>query len=369
MPVLKSSRLIVGPFAVILAAAFLLGACRSEVAPVEEAEENAAQAETVVEEPQSTGPRQRVIKVGHEWSSCAEDSLPLAFTLTNEDGSWSEAGELSTSESSDEVEFDIPLDAGDSFTVNFGEDPGLVGCLMPEVTSVTQVFGTADQWQSLEQEGLDFRITLDEAPLLSASWEDADGYSYQFELIEPQSQIAVDIENAKPGYVIMEYMFGYQASLQNTTPGRIAPVPLITVTPIWSQGNVVCDLLIPTPYFTDSDETGGFCTVNGWHAMTNVTDANPSELPVDASENLNAYPMFLPTNMRAQAAAEVPEDVAEAVERELNDPEGWVLGVEYSTGGNTASNPMPVHVSSCDVWAGKPHQRVLASSLDIGCGV
>lgn len=186
--------------------------------------------------------------------------------------------------------------------------------------------------------------------ILTDTWTDDIGYTYSFELQRPQATVASDALNAKPGYVLIDWMYTSLGELSNQTPDRNAPLPSLQVQPIWSSSTALCAYASPDDHnfrqglsYPDSDNEDQWCTL----AASLEKLHGPDTIDVDGSAPVE--------NTGTRNQLEVPEDLADALIADLKAPTGWVLGRDRS---NTESG-------LCSIDMGTTH--VGATSVEAGC--
>lgn len=156
-------------------------------------------------------------------------------------------------------------------------------------------------------------------PLLTDTWTDDDGYSYEFSVLTAEGTASKDVANAKPGEANLTWSYTITGEVTNTTPERNAPMPSLRVEPVWPASSPVCSLgwLLIQPAFnsnTDGREEA-WCTLGNapWQPLTDGNQIMMNEtVAVNASVS---NPIEVPA----------PEADADAIIAELQAPPMWAI--------------------------------------------
>jgi hypothetical protein len=180
-----------------------------------------------------------------------------------------------------------------------------------------------------------FTVFGDLEATLNHQWVNSDGYSYETGVSQVQTMASVDIANAKPGEAEVTWNYIMSGYVTNTTASRIAPIPAVDVIPAWPATSALCSL--EDQYFTvdsapiylqGSDASLQVCTVGtfrltGFGGETNIPDAGV----------LLIGGRFAATdNMVRTLVLTVPENLADEVALELENPASLILAHEEGAG-------------------------------------
>lgn len=113
--------------------------------------------------------------------------------------------------------------------------------------------------------------TPDESPLVTGTFEDDDGYTYTMTLETFQVEYDVDVENAKPGEVIVVIRTYFTGTIANETIDRNAPLPEVAFDAVWKAGSPPCEYLSTAFYSSGEDLYCSAATNRAWPINTPST--------------------------------------------------------------------------------------------------
>lgn len=176
-----------------------------------------------------------------------------------------------------------------------------------------------------------FNVFDDLEGTLTHAWVNSDGYTYETGVRQVQTMASVDIANAKPGEAGVTWDYIINGYVTNTTDSRVAPIPAVDVLPVWPATSALCSL--EDQYFTvdsaplyvqGSDANVQVCTV-GIFRLSGFG----GETSIPQSGVLLIGGRFAATdNMVRTKVLTVPEDLAEQIALELENPASFVLAHE-----------------------------------------
>ncbi|MEI4745882.1 hypothetical protein [Rhodococcus erythropolis] len=199
-----------------------------------------------------------------------------------------------------------------------------------------------------------------QASVLTDSWTDREGYSYEFALTKPSApQVTIDVANSRPGEINLKAKYTYTGSLKNTTQGRNAPFPNeYRASTVWKSDAPVCQADYPQSAWSTShgnpELSEAFCSGSEGGAEFQPADVSSElypKLPIDGALKIQAT---YTANMTFADTVDV-----DALKQSFNDPFAHVLARSDLT--------KPVPMTSCLLKSGGIY--VSAATAETGCFV
>lgn len=73
------------------------------------------------------------------------------------------------------------------------------------------------------------------------TWKDVSGYSYSATITAAESDVTLDVANAKPGQAQLTWDFVGTIVVSNNTSGHNAPWPDLRISAVWESNSLVCN--------------------------------------------------------------------------------------------------------------------------------
>lgn len=203
---------------------------------------------------------------------------------------------------------------------------------------------------------------------LTGSWSDSDGYTYKIKFAKYSLSVTEDVADAKPGNALIKFAGTVYGSVQNTTTGHNAEIPLDeSIAPAWRSGSSVCSAVEATAvepsqfYISNSANPGKFCTIGA--ANTQVADtASTLSDPTPAANQRGALSSSQTIAIFSSYASsyEVSESTASTLVSELKSPPAWAI---------FSGDALPSEVYNCGYQSMLASGNLLVSTVPLGCGV
>lgn len=206
--------------------------------------------------------------------------------------------------------------------------PDAVEALEPE-PDVSPAPEPETETETEVEAGLDLVPEGPHEPLLTDRWTDPDGYQYQFNLLSAWMSVTKDVLDARPGYANIRSVVYIDGELENLTPERNAPMTdALRIGPVWSAESTICNIDAgPIEEYGpgDGDAPQPWCHLrSAGHSLDTLETTVPvgSALLLEAGRGTIDFPWIL----------EVPEELADAVVADLEDPTIWVISRDEGDG-------------------------------------